>query len=281
MRRWLAWIFLIETLGLCRAEAAKSAPYVDPSALIQETAPNQTSDPACPPRAIISAQIRPLIQAAGYSPGNIDNESSPDVYLLCVAGRFPAPGWAVVGRAIYHSVHLIVDAATHKLLASAPFDGMNGNADAGSPVAKAVDLDGDGVDEILQESWYRSGGDFIRSLSIYRREGTKLVKLMDQTIAWDSSGSTGPIYDPEDPASRPPSNTKALLSKYPNLLRYRATWELLPAASGIPPRLRVRTHEYIVGPKTAYREAAAHFVRDCSLFSLHARKLVTERCSPR
>lgn len=272
---------MIATLGFSRAEAAKPAPYVDPSAIIQESVPNQTSDPACPPRAIFAAHIRQLSQAAGYSPGSIDNESSPEVYLICVAGRFPAPGWAVVGRAIHHSVHLIVDGATRKVLATAPLEGMNGNAEAGSPVVKAVDLDGDGVDEILQERWYGNGGDFFRSLSIHRREGTNLSRIMDQTIAWDSSGSTGPNYDPEDPASRPPSNTKALLAEYPDLLRYRATWELLPAAAGTPPRLRVRTHERIVGPKTAYREAAARFVRDCSLFSLQGRKIVTERCGPR
>ena len=281
MWRRAAWVLLISTRILSWAEAAASAPYVDPSAVIQEPVPNQASDPACPPRATLAAQIRPLIQAAGYSPGNIDNVSSPEVYLICVAGRFPAPGWAVVGRAIYHSVQLLVDGATRKVLAAARVEGMSGSAEAGSPVVKALDLDGDGVDEILAESWYSSGGDFIRSLRIYRREGTKLGIVMDQTLAWDSSGRTGPIYDPEDPASRLPRNINALLAEYPDLLRYRATWEILPAATGSPPRLRVRTHERIVGPKTVYREAAARFVRDCAVFHLQGRKIVAARCVSR
>lgn len=281
MWRQAASVLLIATLGHSSVEAAKSDSDVDPSAAIRESVPNQASDPACPPRAILAAQIRPLSQAAGYFPGTIDNASSPEVYLICVAARFPAPGWVIVGRAIYHNVVLIVDGATRKVLATAPIEGMSGGAEAGSPVVKAVDLDGDGVDEILKESWYSNGGDFVRSLHIYRREGATLGTVMDQTLAWDSSGSTGPIYDPEDPASRPPSNPQALLAAYPDMLRYRATWEILPAAAATRPRLRVRTHERIIGPKTAYREAAARFVRDCAVFSLQGRKIVKARCGPR
>lgn len=281
MRRCAVWVLLIAMLGLSRVQAAGSASYVDPSALIQEVVPNQTSDPACPPRAIFAAQIRPIIEAAGFRADNIDSESSPDVYLICVAGRFPAPGWAIVGRAIYQGVHLIVDGATRRVLATAPFEAMNGSADGGSPIVKTLDLDGDGADEIVQESWYRSGGDFIRSLRIYRREGTKLRRLLDQTIAWDSSGRTGSIPDPEDPAGRPPASPQVLLAEHPAVIRYRASWEIVPATAGTPPQLRVRTHERIIGPKSAYRGVAARLVRDCMLFRFRGRNVATARCGSR
>lgn len=84
---------------------------------------------------------------------------------------------------------------------------------------------------------------------------------MHQTIAWDTSGRTGPLYAPEDPASRPPANTSLLLAGRPALIRYRASWEIVPTSAGTPPQLRIRTRERIVGPKSAYREAAARFQR--------------------
>ena len=157
-------------------------------------------------------------------------------------------------------------------VAAAPADSHNGDASTALPVLRAVDFDGDGTDEIVESDWYDHGGDMIEHVRVLRRDGPALRMALDVPIAWDSRGSTGPDSDGKEPKD------ERILARYPRLILYRAAWELLPATATQPPRLRVIGQKHLVGPKTAYRDVAARFVRGCVIYTLRSGQFQPGNC---
>ncbi len=122
------------------------------------------ADPPCP--AKVTQQVAAALKAAKVS--------------ACTAGRFPGAGWFVVAvdGTVRHRAVLVGD----KLVAQARDDG------ARTTVAlTSVDLDGDGIDEVVEDTKEQRTGTIEKHATVLRVNGAGVDSLLD--VVTSSEGS--------------------------------------------------------------------------------------------
>lgn len=126
-------------------------------------------------------------------------KSSPSQVHLqkCVPGSFPAPGWAIVawlerggGVALRHAV---LEQATDTVVASLDGDDTGiAQMDYNEFTSlRAIDLDSDGIAEILEEWVHSKGGRTSQIFSLYRLNGRHLQELLSEGVGYDSTAAYG------------------------------------------------------------------------------------------
>lgn len=123
--------------------------------------------------------------------------------LSCAPGSYPDPGWTFVawegvkadggaeGSPVAHHHHAVVRGAG-TLVADqseeATWHERNDDEDTESKVLRSVDLDGDGVDEIIEQTEYTRRGWIVGSLDVYRIEGRGLTNVRHFQLSYDDGG---------------------------------------------------------------------------------------------
>lgn len=135
--------------------------------------------------------------------------------LKCSPGSFPEPGWAFVawvgepadlehsagevgdGRAS-HLHHVILGTSgviIADISAEAGWHQRNNAEETNTLRLEAVDFDGDGTDEVVEESEYVRRGYAIRTLDVLAVKGAKLVSAFSLETSFDDSGMASEAGD--------------------------------------------------------------------------------------
>lgn len=144
--------------------------------------------------------------------------------MKCVAGRFPDPGWALVawvgdradapashagsiddGQAahLHHTVLRDTGTVVANVDREATWHERNDDEETKTLRLQSTDFDGDGVDEIIEETEYQRRGWSIGNLAVLVVDGNDLNGTLDIKLSYDNGG-----MDPE----RGPTSCKAAWS---------------------------------------------------------------------
>jgi hypothetical protein len=149
---------------------------------------------ACPVDKDLNARVAPLL---GVAVENIDSAT-------CTAGRFPEPMWLITARyskdpddMMVYERELVLDPAGKVLSQGEELDMPMGAAMAsGTSDATAADLDGDGIDELVEVSFYDRHGYQSQTLHVRRRVGqgpsATWEPMLERQFAYDNSAADEP-----------------------------------------------------------------------------------------
>jgi len=131
------------------------------------------------------------------------------IVLKCATGRFPDAGWAFVAwigeradQSVNHGgsiddgqaahLHHVVISTLGKVLADdnreATWHERNDDEDTTTVRLQAADLDGDGVDEVFEETQYTRRGWIIGALDAYGINRSALSSALHVQTSYDDSG---------------------------------------------------------------------------------------------
>lgn len=164
-------------------------------------APAQPSTPAlaAPPKATLESGDCPAEdQVIDALKGHAGGDHTVELFE-CQMGRFPAAGWATLSWSYVdedeHQLHLHVlgnQGATIVAHTASP-EGPSFLLTVSSMDLQVVDLDGDGVDELLRYMTLDRSGIAEEFLEVWRIAGTTLERKMAIQLRYDDSG-----YSDED-----------------------------------------------------------------------------------
>ncbi len=164
-----------------RAPQAKTLPS-------SGTAPAQTvtAPVACPAAEQVAARVRDVWKVA------------PDATITatCAPGVFPAAGWAIdavveVAEGEAWTRQVVLAAADGAVIADTDEESVAPwrlDEGGGLMTLEPIDLDGDGVSELIARDGMEHGGTTYATLSIEQLHGAKLESVWDKATHFDNAG---------------------------------------------------------------------------------------------
>lgn len=142
----------------------------------------------CPGDAALQAELRRRWSVADAVGLSID---------ACAPGRFGRPGWAIVARTededgLTSERRQLVLGADGSVVVDGPAEPIDFRSDAAPVALQVADLDGDGHDELLEESSHHEAAVDERWLSAVRVAGGRLTELGSLPLGYDSAGTADP-----------------------------------------------------------------------------------------
>lgn len=160
------------------------------------SAPSSATAPGADPRPCPADTKAAALLVAAL---NTTSKTSKVSVLKCVPGRFPDPGWAFVAWVgdvssdespahLHYTVLRETGAIVADLNREATVHERNSGEETEIVRFQSSDLDGDGVEELIEENEYLRRGWVIGNLVVLRVENDRLVRKLHLRLSYNDGG---------------------------------------------------------------------------------------------